>query len=681
MRKFILLTLLILFSRMVQGQDISSFQDYGYPDVTLHGLKGSSVFYFRLPGRPAGTQGTMVLRLVASQALDHDHSYVTVMVNDQPVKSLKLVSDSLSIPITFNLGTNQGNTPYLKLEVRADLSITGNICNDLSNSALWLEISGLSILNLPAAITQGPQSLWGQYARLQSIVVPDHPTVAQTGQAACIYADMLSRGLVPRLYTRSGKPDSVREYLLLGPWDQVGPVPANLQSRARNGEGLICTIPSGKGANPDSVLVSPGAGNILFVTGNGDSAVQKAVDALLNPAVLQSASGNFLLIPLSSGLPDFNRETSLPVITLRNLGGNTAMVQGIGSMDNVYHFQRSDFNSDFNELDLNVEGKYSPLRANSSERGYCNVLVNGMLMITYPLNETGILHSELMISSFYLRKYNTLNLQFVYFPAQNACSTGFADFYAQVDIDRTSLQALGKAPKLDQLSFSQFPQVFYGHPLDAILSPGAGLSQAVVLGRIINQLNGSQIQEVRYPEVFSSSSYPADRWSGHGVIALLDQSDSLVRTFTDLPVRVDRNFRIYNGLNGTVLYQVSDTGNSAFAQIFYQKGSMPLLAVTPSGAWDAASLDLLSGVIGTNSPFLNSNVLVATRGQHLFFNILPGSSLVTYQGHSSRFQQFWSSYYLFVLAILLLLILLLFIYVRSKVNQSRALFEEKPAHE
>ena len=679
MRKYLFLILLMPWIRFISAQHIVSFADVSYQDITIQGTQGSAMFYFRIPPQSSGGEGNMTLRLIPSQALNLKNSFVTILFNDEPVESVPLTGDTLVLKMHFPVKKQNAST-FLKLGVHTDLSITGNICKDLFAGSLWLKVSAESTFQLPPNVPSQTRSLAQEYEKMNTIVIPDKATLSETGDASFIYAAMLQRrqpGAI--IYTQSSKPDSIHDYIWVGTISQLPTALDHaLPVQPVAGVGLLSLVQE-PGTVKDSAdeIVS----TVLVATGADDTSLSKAVNVLLDEAVVRSSFGSYLTISRAVPPPRFSAFANAPYISLRSLGANTEIIRGIGSLNNLYNFQMSDFNTDPGDIDLKVEARYSGLMPNSTERGYCNILLNGKLLQTKALDGSGLIQNQVRMSGFYLRKYNVLNIQFIYYPAQEACVSGISTFYEQIDIDHSFLHPANTASKLEQLNFSQFPQVFYNHPLDAVIGLGASQNTATVLGELIYELNGSSVQPMRFPEIFSAAKYPIARMHSHAVIALLDPTDPMVGYFSGIPVKINRNFRLYNGLNNQPLYQVSDSVSAAIAQIFYQDHALPVMLLTAASSSSVKTLSGITAIIGSNTPFLNSNVIETGNGQHYFFNIIPGSNLVAYLGETTRFQQFWSSYYLFVLAFLLLLILLLFIYVKSKVKQSRSLFEAKPADE
>jgi hypothetical protein len=57
----------------------------------------------------------------------------------------------------------------------------------------------------------------------------------------------------------------------------------------------------------------------------------------------------------------------------------------------------------------------------------------------------------------------------------------------------------------------------------------------------------------------------------------------LNKEFPDAPIKFDRNFRLYNTDNNTIVYSLSDTTSNGLAQIFYGRSNNATLVLTATG--------------------------------------------------------------------------------------------------
>ena len=141
MNKFLtFFAFVLLFSTASMAQQtVVSFKAMGHDDEAIFGMSGSTSYFLKIDPKYEVNGSKLVLFFQPSQALIKDHSFVNVLVADQPVFSMRLGTDSIQ-KIVLNLTRAQvspGN--FVKVQVRTLLTVSDDKCKDLDNPAMWIK--------------------------------------------------------------------------------------------------------------------------------------------------------------------------------------------------------------------------------------------------------------------------------------------------------------------------------------------------------------------------------------------------------------------------------------------------------------------------------------------------------------------------------------------------------------
>jgi hypothetical protein len=692
MNKFLTLLVLIttLFAKITLAQTSISFKTYGHDDEVIYGMSGVSSFYFRMDPLVEMNSSKLVLYFEPSQALIKDLSYINILIADKPVFSGRMTRDSIQrlvIPLNRSYLTDNGQ--FLKIQVKTLLTITDNKCKDLDNPAMWIKVKGYSYLSLVKGngTLANKVNISNSFESKTAIVYPSNPGLLDLKAVAWAY-NKIKRSLAVsdlRVYAADKVPDSVKNYVMVGSMDQLPADKKNLISvTPQGGQGLLYLY---KGSNTDTAanryryLSSISAARqafsnneILFVTGADDGGYEKAITALGNYNVLNSAFGNYLVVNTA----DNDRAKSLnqqrTKLTFRDVGGVSNFMSGIGSLRSVYNFKNSDFSFTPKEVEMHFAGTYSGMSAN--DRGFFNVYLNGMLISSEKLNESGKLNVSVVVNRYQHRKYNSLTAEFRFYPATGNCQNSFLNFFGEIDVDKSYLES--RNPFVNNtLSFYQYPEAFNEGGTRIVVSKNYTKYAAGAVGEVIYELNNN-LNSNNFP-VFTYSNEVTDAdLKKYNIVALLDKDDPLMDKFPDAPIKFNHAFRLYNNEDGKPVYTLSDSVSNGLAQIFYGRGSNnAILVITATGKdLDGAFLSASRGITEQLST-LNSNVCVSDVNNNKYlFNIDKATDNIEYTDAKSGLARFWENYNLYVLLGILVLILLAFLYVRSNVQRSQDMMGE-----
>eukprot|EP01037_Dinobryon_pediforme_P003724 gene3724-3770_t len=393
---------------------------------------------------------------------------------------------------------------------------------------------------------------------------------------------------------------------------------------------------------------------VLFISGGDDAGYDKAITALENTY--------FKTI-------DENRSK----LTLKQVGGTSDFLSGIGSLKSAYSFKNSDFSFTPKEVEIRFIGTYSGL--NPGDRGYFNIYLNGLLISSEKLDASGKLNTSVTINRYQHHKYNTLESEFRFFPTSGECKNSFINFFGEVDVDKSYLESKNPFISSD-LSFYQYPEAFNTGTTRIVVSKDIAKYSAGAVGEIIYELNNN-INSNNFPEFVYSNEIPAGDLKKYNIIALLNKDDKLMSEFPDAPVKFNQNFHLYYTDNNKLVYSLSDTVSTGLAQIFYGRSNNATLVLTATGAHQSDALLAASRSITEQLSTLSSNVCVTDVNSNKYlFNINKSSENLEYVDTKSTLTRFWDNYNLYILLGILILILLSFLFVRSRVQRSQELYND-----
>lgn len=693
MNKFLaLFAFLFLFSTASKAQNIVTFKTLGHEDDMIYGMSGANSFYFKITPLTEMNGSKVVLFFEPSQALLKDRSYINVVVNNKPAYSGRMTKDSIQ-KITLNLTrADLSNDKFLKIQIKTLLTITDDVCRDLDNPAMWLKIKNYSYLSLIRSSKNffDNVNISNCFDSKKAIVYPENPTLHDLKAVAWAYARLKktqTRDIM--VYDETHLPDSVRNYIKVGNFASLKPEMRDLvKITPQNNQGLFYLHKSISLVTDTNIRMVETNGmlmpvktatqenvvkEILFVTGGDDTGYEKAITALGNMNILNSTYGDYLLIQNAQNTFAKTIDENRSKLSLKQVGGVSDFLSGIGSLKSAYTFKNSDFSFTPKEVEIRFVANYSAL--NATDRGYFNIYLNGLLISSEKLDATGKLNTAITINRYQHHKYNTLEAEFRFYPVSGHCKDSFTNFFAEVDVDKSYLESKNPFVTSD-LSFYQYPEAFNTGTTRIVVSRNYAKYAAGALGEIIYELNNN-INANNFPEFTYSDSIPSPDLKKYNIIALLSKEDKLMKEFSDAPIRFDKNFILYYTDNNSPVYSLSDTVSKGLAQIFYGRSNNATLVLTATGTHIAEAFLSASKSITEQLSTLSSNVCISDVNSNKYlFNINKSSDNLQYIDTKSGLTRFWDSYNLYILLGILILILLSFLYVRSKVQKSQDLFND-----
>lgn len=689
---FSLLAFLFVISTASKAQQLITFKALGHDDDMIYGMSGANSFYFKITPLTEMNGSKVVLFFEPSQALLKDHSYINVVINNKPVYSGRMTKDSIQkIALTLTRA-DLSNDKFLKIQIKTLLTITDDECRDLDNPGMWLKIKNYSYLSLRRS-NKGffdNVNISNCFDSKKAIVYPANPTLADLKAVAWAYSRLKktqTRDIM--VYDEAHMPDTLRNYIKVG---LIGKLNADarqlIKVTPQNDQGLfylhksmsLVTDTNTRLVDVKGVLTAVKTATqemqpkeILFVTGGGDDGYEKAITALGNMNILNSTFGDYLLIEKAQNTFSKTIDENRSKLSLKQVGGVSDFLAGIGSLKSAYSFKNSDFSFTPKEVEIRFVANYSALSV--GDRGFFNIYLNGLLISSEKLDGTGKLNTAITINRYQHHKYNTLEAEFRFYPTAGHCKDSFTNFFAEVDVDKSYLES--KNPFItSDLSFYQYPEAFNTGTTRIIISKEYAKYAAGALGEIIYELNNN-INANNFPEFDYSTDFPSNDLKKYNIIALLSKNDKLLKEFQDAPIQFERDFRLYKTDDNTTVYSLSDTVSNGLAQIFYGRSNNATLVLTATGTHIAEAFLATSKSITEQLSTLSSNVCISDVNSNKYlFNINKSSANLEYIDTKSGLTRFWDTYNLYILLGILILILLSFLYVRSRVQKSQDLFND-----
>ncbi|RYU86231.1 hypothetical protein EWM62_18670 [Mucilaginibacter terrigena] len=697
MNRFLTFLAFILLSTASFGQSILSFKALGHnDDEPIFGMSGATSFYFKITPQYDIVGSKLVIYYEPSQALIRDRSYINLFLGSKPVYSGRLTKDSIQ-KITLNLTKADVSADrYLKITVKTLLTVTDDQCRDLDNPAMWLKVKNYSYLSL----IKNNKNFFNNinisncFDSKTAIVYNSNPTLHDLKAVAWAYSRLKKTQTKNiSVFEISKLPDSVRNYIMVGTMPSLGDAKRSLvKVTPQANQGLLYLHKSvanvtdtvtrmvdvgGRFMEVKSVSQEAVPTEILFVTGGDDAGYEKTITALGNMNVLNSTFGDYLLVNKAQNTFFKTIDENRSKLSLKQIGGVSDFLSGIGSLKSAFNFKNSDFSFTPKEVEIRIVANYSSL--NPGDRGFFNIYLNGLLLSSEKLDASGKLNTSVTINRYQHHKYNTLEAEFRFYPNNGNCKNSFTNFFAEIDVDKSYLES--KNPFItSDLSFYQYPEAFNSGTTRIVVSKKFAKYAAGAMGEIIYELNNN-INANNFPEFMYSEDLinnPSEL-KKNNIIALLAKDDPLFtkNEFPDAPIKFDRNFRLYNTDNNTIVYSLSDTTSNGLAQIFYGRSNNATLVLTATGKHLAEAFLAASKSITEQLSTLSSNVCISDVNNNKYlFNINKSSENLEYIDTKSALTRFWDSYNLYILLGILVLILLSFLYIRSRVQKSQDLFND-----
>lgn len=648
------------------------FTNFGYSDIVLYGPSPIATLFLKVGQNVDPSSSYIVLNLDISPVLDVKNSFLTFIVWDKPVLSVRLgqVGRQVVIPLSK---VDLSFSNYIKLEIKGFLRITDDRCKDLQSNGLYVTIERTSYVEVRySAVEKKKIGIWNYFDYVRGkifIVIPESLSPTEVEGCLWIYSFLRKNtGAEFKIATFKTLPDTVTSFVIISRFDKIpGKYRSLIAGSFLKDDGLIYLF-SG------SIEIGDLDRRILFITGFSDEGLGKALKAFLNPDIVFSSFGSILLVRDAVELPRAKPAVSSFKLSFKELGFSSARLEGIGNLGINYTFKVSDFGSLPGELTVNISAVHSPV-LKEMERAFFNVYFNDILLESRRLSEEGKVNYKFTVNRFNLMKVNTIRIEFVFYPTSEECKNAMFNFFCKVDDDNSYIE-VKESYKPEELNFQYFPGIFgYGETI-CILGRRITLEKIESLARIVYTINSGIKSFYFYPSVIYSDLADESILRDYNIIGILDPDDNLFDRFEGVPVKPKRDFRIISSATKRVLYTLQDTTSVGIVQIFYGRGNNAVLLITGTGIYlDERMLDA-SRAIESKYGVISGNVGIVDYEKEYFFKIESKLLKVQYAGEKT-FMDYFNQYKVFVIGFVWFLVIALFAYIFIRGRQHARRVTEK----
>lgn len=598
--------------------------------ITLYGSKDSAELTYQIPAGASSGNQQLVIEYEASNLLISPSS-LTAVIDDEPVKTLKLDGDSKRKTVKLNLNKSQSAQGYHNVSLKFYGVMKEGVCVRQDTSGNWIKIypdsrltladsseaKGTSLDHYPYPFAQS-----GNTAEETAIVIPDNPSSAEIEAAVKTegYLKTVDSSVSIAYVTESELKKIDKPTIVIGVdkhWN--GKVKkllkqAGLQAK---GENLLLA---------ERVLKAEGKQQpVLFAQAASEDALTKKISVMTDQTYTGQLSGDTLSI---SKLQQTEKKES-DKLTLENFGAGDITI-GADKTSSAHYFYPASAVLDENQsakLSLKLK-KSETIQASAAENESASqaaelkVMINGQphsvrLDELGKEDKNGFYHVTVKVEPKLLQKNRYIDIQFVTtgLKENNPCNTTDEEKWVFIDKNSTLSYAIkGMSPSAD---FQEWPLPYAGNQdqTTLIVLPDTVSQSKLEELSLVTESFGSEAQHSY--TVKKSSDVTANDAKGRNLIFIggINQFSLLKEKSSDLLVPQEKNgsfdvsgFEMLNETTKQVVFTQASVWDSRYTMAVFAPSK---------GDGTAVTKEIIS--------YLNSNdesatVLNETNSQQVFTN-------------------------------------------------------------
>lgn len=598
--------------------------------ITLYGSKDSAELTYQIPAGASSGNQQLVIEYEASNLLISPSS-LTVVIDDEPVKTLKLDGDSKRKTVKLNLNKSQSAQGYHNVSLKFYGVMKEGVCVRQDTSGNWIKIypdsrltladsseaKGTSLDHYPYPFAQS-----GNTAEETAIVIPDNPSSAEIEAAVKTegYLKTVDSSVSIAYVTESELKKIDKPTIVIGVdkhWN--GKVKkllkqAGLQAK---GENLLLA---------ERVLKAEGKQQpVLFAQAASEDALTKKISVMTDQTYTGQLSGDTLSI---SKLQQTEKKES-DKLTLENFGAGDITI-GADKTSSAHYFYPASAVLDENQsakLSLKLK-KSETIQASTAENESASqaaelkVMINGQphsvrLDELGKEDKNGFYHVTVKVDPKLLQKNRYIDIQFVTtgLKENNPCNTTDEEKWVFIDKNSTLSYAIkGMSPSAD---FQEWPLPYAGNQdqTTLIVLPDTVSQSKLEELSLVTESFGNEAQHSY--TVKKSSDVTANDAKGRNLIFVggINQFSLLKEKSSDLLVPQEKNgsfdvssFEMLNETTKQVVFTQASVWDSRYTMAVFAPSK---------GDGTAVTKEIIS--------YLNSNdesatVLNETNSQQVFTN-------------------------------------------------------------
>lgn len=598
--------------------------------ITLYGSKDSAELTYQIPAGASSGNQQLVIEYEASNLLISPSS-LTAVIDDEPVKTLKLDGDSKRKTVKLNLNKSQSAQGYHNVSLKFYGVMKEGVCVRQDTSGNWIKIypdsrltladsseaKGTSLDHYPYPFAQS-----GNTAEETAIVIPDNPSSAEIEAAVKTegYLKTVDSSVSIAYVTESELKKIDKPTIVIGVdkhWN--GKVKKLLKQAGiqAKGENLLLA---------ERVLKAEGKQQpVLFAQAASEYALTKKISVMTDQTYTGQLSGDTLSI---SKLQQTEKKES-DKLTLENFGAGDITI-GADKTSSAHYFYPDSAVLDENQsakLSLKLK-KSETIQASTAENESASqaaelkVMINGQphsvrLDELGKEDKNGFYHVTVKVDPKLLQKNRYIDIQFVTtgLKENNPCNTTDEEKWVFIDKNSTLSYAIkGMSPSAD---FQEWPLPYAGNQdqTTLIVLPDTVSQSKLEELSLVTESFGSEAQHSY--TVKKSSDVTAKDAKGRNLIFIggINQFSLLKEKSSDLLVPQEKNgsfdisgFEMLNETTKQVVFTQASVWDSRFTMAVFAPSK---------GDGTAVTKEIIS--------YLNSNdesatVLNETNSQQVFTN-------------------------------------------------------------
>ncbi|QFY80821.1 hypothetical protein D0808_05185 [Bacillus subtilis] len=598
--------------------------------ITLYGSKDSAELTYQIPAGASSGNQQLVIEYEASNLLISPSS-LTAVIDDEPVKTLKLDGDSKRKTVKLNLNKSQSAQGYHNVSLKFYGVMKEGVCVRQDTSGNWIKIypdsrltladsseaKGTSLDHYPYPFAQS-----GNTAEETAIVIPDNPSSAEIEAAVKTegYLKTVDSSVSIAYVTESELKKIDKPTIVIGVdkhWN--GKVKKLLKQAGiqAKGENLLLA---------ERVLKAEGKQQpVLFAQAASEYALTKKISVMTDQTYTGQLSGDTLSI---SKLQQTEKKES-DKLTLENFGAGDITI-GADKTSSAHYFYPASAVLDENQsakLSLKLK-KSETIQASTAENESASqaaelkVMINGQphsvrLDELGKEDKNGFYHVTVKVDPKLLQKNRYIDIQFVTtgLKENNPCNTTDEEKWVFIDKNSTLSYAIkGMSPSAD---FQEWPLPYAGNQDQTtliVLPDNVSQSKLEELS-LVTESFGSEAQHSY--TVKKSSDVTAKDAKGRNLIFIggINQFSLLKEKSSDLLVPQEKNgsfdvssFEMLNETTKQVVFTQASVWDSRYTMAVF----------APSKGDGAAVTKEIISYLNSNDE--SATVLNETNSQQVFTN-------------------------------------------------------------
>ncbi|MCY8770434.1 cellulose biosynthesis cyclic di-GMP-binding regulatory protein BcsB [Bacillus inaquosorum] len=444
--------------------------------ITLYGSKDSAELTYQIPAGASSGSQQLVIEYEASNLLISPSS-LTAVIDDEPVKTLKLDGDSKRKTVKLNLNKSQSAQGYHNVSLKFYGVMKEGVCVRQDTSGNWIKIypdsrltladsseaKGTSLDHYPYPFAQS-----GNTAEKTAIVIPDDPSSAEIEAAVKTegYLKTVDSSISISYVTESELKKIDKPTIFIGVDKHWNGKVKKLMKQAglqAKGEKLLLA---------ERVLKAEGKQQpVLFAQAASADVLTEKISVITDQTYTGQLSGDTLSI---SKLQHAEKKESNK-LTLENFGADDITI-GADKTSSAHYFYPASAVLDQNQsakLSLKLK-KSETIQASTAENGSASqaaelkVMINGQphsvgLDELGKEDKNGFYHVTVKVDPKLLQKNRYIDIQFVTtgLKENNPCNTTDEEKWVFIDKSSTLSYAIkGMSPSAD---FQEWPLPYAGN--------------------------------------------------------------------------------------------------------------------------------------------------------------------------------------------------------------------------